>query len=349
MKGTSFRLLSVLTIFLFIAVIPIAVFATNEDISIVETTDSEAKRGYTIYIKGISTQNFKYAFTNIENADPEGMDLSFINSKSDLQGNQAAFLDTITYEKLSKNNKTIYMWAKVKDEQKNEKLILKNIQLNLNEVLKEEKLYQVETLTKRIKVEITDNIEETTTVRNEKIDGVDEIANVGHVKIVDAPKATYYYGIAKLPSTEQYNQLNELIEQLNNEYNQKDMYEKVQTATEFNKLFTTVTASAKWEQVKDMTIKQNEASKAGDKYIVLLKKVAKVDGKEVATLDAQFLTADETEKENVKIEKVVKQETSKLPITYDNIALLILLGIMEVLVIIVLIRIKKLNKQNEEK
>ena len=98
-----------------------------------------------------------------------------------------------------------------------------------------------------------------------------------------------------------------------------------------------------------MTIKQNEASKAGDKYIVLLKKVAKVDGKEVATLDAQFLTADETEKEKVEIEKVVIQETSKLPITYDNIALLILLGILEVLVIIVLIRIKKLNKQNKKK
>lgn len=349
MNRISAKLLGVLAIFLFIAIIPMVVFATNEDISIVATTNSEAKQEYTIYIKGISTQNFKYAFTNIENADPKGMDLSFINSNPDLGGNQAALLNAATYEELSKNNKTIYMWAKVKDEKGNEELILKNIQLDLSEALTEEKLEQVETLTQRINVEIADNQDDTTTVRNENVDGVDEVANVGYVKIADDKKATYYYEMVKLPSTEQYNQLNALVEQLNDEYDEMDMYAKVQIATEFNELFTTVTDSAKWEEVKDMTIKQDENSKAGEQYIVLLKKVAKVEGKEVTTLDVQFLTADATEKENVEIEKVVTQETTKLPITYDSIALFVVLGIIVLLVIVVFIRMKKLNKQNEEK
>lgn len=347
MNRISIKLLSVLAIALFIAIIPIAVFATNEDISIVETKNSESKQEYTIYIKGISTQNFKYAFTNIKNADPEGMDLSYINSISDLGGNQVAFLDATTYEKLSKNNETIYMWAKIKDEKGNENLILKNIQLDLSKSLTEEKLNQVETLTQRINVEIADSQEDTTTVQNENIDGIDIVKNVGYVKILDDDKkATYYYEMVKFPSTDEYNKIKKLADQLNAEYNEKDMYEKVQIATELNKTFETVTNQAKWEQVKDMIIKQDENSEAGDQYIVLLKKVSE-NGNE--TLDVQFLTAEDNYEPNVIIEEVVTQETTKLPITYDSIALFVILGIIVILAVIVFIRMKKINKKNETK
>lgn len=351
MSKIKTKLLFAATIVLLAFIIPIMVSATNEDISIVATTNSEAKQEYTIYIKGISTQNFKYAFTNNENANPEGMDLNFINSKPDLGvGNQAAFLNVATYEELSKDSKPIYMWAKTKDEDGKENFILKNVKLNLEEALTKEKLEEVETITKKINVEIAERQEDTTTVRNEKVDGVDEVANVGYIKINDNDKnAKYYFEMVKLPNKDEYNQLNTLINQLNNEYEGKNMYEKVQTAIEFNKTFETVTAEAKWEEVKDLTIKQSENSKAGEQYIVLLKKVAKVNGKEVETFDAQFLTADEAEKENVEIEKVVTKETTKLPITYDSIALFVVLGIIILLVIVVFMRMKKLNKQNEEK
>lgn len=348
MNQISTKLLSVLALTLFIAIIPIAVFATNEDISIVSTTNNETKQGYTIYIKGISTQNFKYAFTNIENADPEGMDLSYINSNPDLGGNQAAFLNAETYEELSEN--TIYMWAKIKDEEENEKIILKNVKLDLNKALKEENLEQIETLTTRIEVEIADSEDDTTTIRNENINGVDEVANVGYVKILDNnKKATYYYERTKLPSSEQYNQLKRLAEQAQNEYNQMTMYEKIQFATKFNETFKTVTDNANWTEVEDMIIRQEEESEKGDEYIVLLKKVEKVARTETTTLDVQFLTADENYKPNVVIEEVVRQETTKLPITYDSIALFVVLGVVVLLAIIVLIRIKKINKQNEKK
>ena len=104
MNRISAKLMCVMAIFLFIAVIPIVAFATNEDISIVESINEESEKEYTIYLKEMSAQKFKYAFTNIQNANPNGMDLSYINSISDLRGNQVAFLDATTYEKLSKNN-----------------------------------------------------------------------------------------------------------------------------------------------------------------------------------------------------------------------------------------------------
>ena len=222
MNRISVKLLSVLAIFLFVAVIPIASLATNQEVSIVNTTNSESAQEYIIYIQDYLNQTFKYAFTN--NANPKEMDLSYINSILDLEKNQAAFLDAETYEKLSKENKPIFMWAK----NESENLILEGIQLNLSKSLKKEEIEISEKLTNRIKVEIADSEEDTTTIRNEDVDGVEETVSVGYVKIVDDEKATYYYEITKLPSSEDYNKLMSLAEQIKNEYDKKDMYEKIQ-------------------------------------------------------------------------------------------------------------------------
>ena len=179
MNKISAKLLSVLAILLFIAVMPIVVFATNEDVSVVSTQNESGKQEYIIYIKGYTDKNveFKYAFTNIEN--PEEMDLSYINSISDLGENKAAFLDAATYEKLKSN--TIYMWAK--DNEGN--LILEGIQLDLENSLTKEDINTVETVTKRIEVKIADSEDKATEVRNENIDGVEETASVGYVQIID--------------------------------------------------------------------------------------------------------------------------------------------------------------------
>ena len=344
MNRISLKLLSVLAIFLFIAVIPIAVFATNEDVSIVGKVNSELEQEYIIYIKDYTDKTFKYAFTNIENADPNSMDLSFIISRSDLSEskNQAAFLDATTYEKLSKNNETIYMW--VKDELDN--FVLEGIQLKLNEALTEENVVNVETITNRINVEIADSEEDATTIRNENVEGVEETASVGYVKILDDKKSTYYYERVKLPSSEEYNQLMKLAEQIKEEYDEMNMYEKVKIGTEFNKLYSKITSEVKWQEVEDMMIEQPEESVAGDKYIVLLKKV---DKQGVETIDVQFLTAFDSYVPNLVKEQIVTQETTKLPITYDSIALFVILGIIIILVVAVLIRMKKISKQNEEK
>ena len=341
MNRISFKLLSVLATFLFLAVIPIAVFATNEDVSIVSTINNESKTDYIFYIKDYSKQKFKYAFTT--NANPEEMDLYYINSISDLRENQSAFLDAATYEELSKQSSIIYMWAK--DEKEN--LILEGIQLDLSKVLTEKQIDNVETLTKRIEVEIADSEEDTTTVRNETVDGVEEVANVGYVKILDNDKkATFYYERTKIVDSEEHKQLMLLVEEINNEYEKMDMYEKIQFATKFNALYSKLVKDAKWEEVKEKTIEQPEESVNGDKYIVFLKKV---DKKGEETIDAQFLTAYEDYKPNVVIEEIITQETTKLPITYDSIALFVALGVIVLLVVLVLIRMKNLKKQNEQK
>ena len=223
MNRVSTKLLSVFAIFLFIAIIPIAVLATNENVSVVSKINEKSETEYIIYIKDYTDKNFKYAFTT--NANPEEMDLSYINSISDLSENQVAFLDEATYEELSKQSSEIYMWAK--DESEN--LILNGIQLDLNQALSEEEIDNVETLTKRIEVKIAETQQDATTVRNENIDGVDEVANVGYVEILDDDKkATYYYERTKLPDAEKYNELMTLAEKINNEYDEMDMYEKVQ-------------------------------------------------------------------------------------------------------------------------
>jgi len=342
MNRIRIKLLSVLAIFLFIAIVPIAVLATNEDVSIVSTLNKESKQEYIIYIKGTSEQKFKYAFTNIENADPESMDLSYINSSPDLgeKSNQASLLDAKTYEKLSEQ--PIFMWAK--DMEGN--FILKGIQLDLSKALTEQQINNVETLTQRIEVKIAENAEDTTTIRNENIDGVEETAKVGYVKILDDEKATYYYERIKITDSEEHQQLMTLAEQINNEYEEMDMYEKIQFGENFNTLYSKLAKDTNWNEVEEMMIEQPEESVSGDRYIVFLKKV---DEQGVETIDTQFLTAFDDYQPNVEKEEVVTQETTKLPITYDSIALFALLGVIVILIVAVFIRMKKLNKQNEEK
>ena len=102
MKKTSIKLLSALAIILFIAVTPMVVLATNENISVVSSQPNE----YIIYIKDYTDKNFKYAFTTIEKDNLQQMDLSYINSIPDGLGNQTALLNlnAKTYEKMKTKN-----------------------------------------------------------------------------------------------------------------------------------------------------------------------------------------------------------------------------------------------------
>ena len=184
MNKKIIKLLGALAIIFVIAVTPVIVLATNENVSVVNTQENE----YMIYIKDYTDKNFKYAFTN--NANPNEMDLSYINSISDLGGSQGAFLDAETYEKLK--NEPIYMWAK--DEEEN--LVLNGVQINLGNSLTKENINLIENTTTRIAVEVStskENTESTDPVRDENIDGVKEVAKAGYVKITDSKDATYYY------------------------------------------------------------------------------------------------------------------------------------------------------------
>ena len=346
MNKISIKLLSVLAIILFVAVIPVVVFATNENLSVVSTTTTDAdeneKTEYIIYIKDYTDKKFKYALSN--NANPEVMDLVYINSITDLGENQVAFIDAETYDKLSNQNQTIYMWAK--DE--NENLILNGIQLDLTKSFSKEEIDSVESITKRISVDIADTEEATDAtdpVREEDVDGVKETAKVGYVKITDNEDATYYYQTVKTADSTEFATLMQLAEKINTEYDNLDMYEKVQLGEEFYNVYAKLVEEANWQEVENMTINQPEQSVAGDEYVVLLKKV---DGTQ-EIIDAQFLTAYDDYKPNVVKEQVVTQETTRLPITYDSIALIVVLAVIVIALVVVFIRMKKVSKKDEEK
>lgn len=343
MNKISAKLLSVLAIILFIAVMPIVVLATNENVSVVSSKNTAGKQEYIIYINEHTDQNFKYAFSN--NANPGIMDLVYVNSTTDLGENQVAFLDAETYEKLSKSNETVYMWAK--DE--NENLILDGIQLDFQNSITKENMKKIESLTNIIKVEIADSQEDTEAtdpVREEDVNGILETSKVGYVKIVDDKKATYYYERVKVADSTDYTKLMELAERIQKEYDSMNMYEKIQFDMEFYNLYSKLVKSANWKTVKNMTISQPENSEKGEKYIVFLKKV---DEDNNTVEDIQFLIADKAEEPKTEIEQIITQETTRLPITGDNIVLIIVLAIIVIALVVVFMRMKKINKKDEEK
>ena len=179
---------------------------------------------------------------------------------------------------------------------------------------------------------------------------IKEVAKAGYVKITDSKDAEYYYQRVKTSDSEEYAKLMELAEDINSKYSEMDMYEKVQANEQFYSLYSKLTNEAKWQKVENMEIKQPESTEqsngTGDKYIVFLKKIAKSGD---TTLDAQFLQEYYDYEPNAVIERVETQEITKLPITYDSIALIVILALVVIALVVIFIRMKKLNKKNEEK
>ena len=343
MNKLSIRILGVLAIILFIAVIPVVVFATNEDISVVSTNSDNGEQEYIIYVNGYTDKQFKYALSN--NANPEVMDLVYINSITDLGENQVAYIGAKDLNKISGN--TIYMWAKDKDEN----LILNGVEIDFSKSLSKEKIDSIESITKRIKVEISENqeaTEATKPVRQEEVNGILETSKAGYVKITDNKKADYSYVRVRTADSEDYKKLMELAQKIESEYNKMDMYSKIQLGEEFDSLYSKLIAEADWQKVDNMTIPQPESkiegAGEGDQYVVLLQKT---NGNEVTT-DAQFLTASYNYEPSTEKEKIITQETTRLPITYDSIALIVALVIVVGALTFVAIRMKKVSKKNEE-
>ena len=95
-----------------------------------------------------------------------------------------------------------------------------------------------------------------------------------------------------------------------------------------------------WQEVNNMVIPQPESSENGDKYILWLMKDGDI-------IYLQILTCTRLEDKGQETEKVIVKETSKLPFTYDSIALFVILGIL-VVMLIALIIIKKRKTNNEK-
>lgn len=331
MKGLKVKIMTmVLVVILITLTIPVNVFAAEAEVQVVKTD-----KYYIIYVKGLADSKFQYAITTEKGA--EEVDLNYINSVEDEDNNQVMLIES---DKIAQG--TNYIHTKVKEGDEEVKTVN---EINFEtQSFNTEKMEIVENTTKRIKTELKTNLEKINEVR----DGMQYTETIGGLQIVDDENATYYYERTKLPA-DQYSKLQELANELNIGYEEKDMYSKIEYANEFYNLYNSLIEKAKWEPVeKDLIIKQPIEAQKGEQYVVLLKKVAQ-DGTE--TYDAKFMTSyreDEEEKIPGKTETKIVQETAKLPITGDSIILFAILAVIVLALILIFVRMKKLQNKEEK-
>lgn len=320
-----------LTLIVLVLIAPTYVVGKNTTDTDVQTQIINTKTGdYIIYIKGLLDKEFNYAISN--NANESEIDL---NSVKDEDGNSVALITKVKYETLEENAKT-YLYVKTGEE-------VLETEINLKEAFKQEKMEEVEKTTTRIETEVQTDI----TKKDEEVNGVKITVTVGGLKILDETNSEFYYGRTKLPATE-YTELVELANKINDEYNEMDMYTKIETAKEFHTLYTSLAEKQEWTKVENKTIMQPEDTQKGEQYVVYLKKVDE-DKKE--TIDLKIMTSyreDEEEKIPGRTETKIVKETTKLPITGDSIILFVILAAIILVAIIVFVRMKKLQgKENK--
>lgn len=334
MKNFKAKLTGTIVLFVMIMLVPILVLAvTNENVQIISNIDEQGNKEYIVYIQELMQTNFASAVSNSDNT-PE-QDLTFVTAR-DEEGNYVAQIkeDAVTEE-------STYLYVKYNQDNQEKTDI---IELDLSKVLDKTDMEYVENTTKRIGTETVSNLVEI----DEKINGVQTKRTVGGLQITDTDNATYQYQLMKVNEGTSYSRLVELANELNSEnYDQKDMYSKIQLTSEFYTLYNQLVERATWEAVVNNEIRQPNDAGDGDQYVVLIRKTAE-DG--TVTTDAKLMVSQITpyeKREDVEETRTV-QETAKLPITGDSIVLFVALAIVVIALIIVFVRMKKLNKKEDK-
>ena len=334
MKNFKAKLTGAIVLFMIIMLVPMIVLAvTNENVQIISNTDEQGNKEYIVYIQELMQTNFASAVSNSETT-PE-QDLNFVTAR-DGEGNYVAQIkeDAVT-------EGSTYLYVKYNQDNQERTDIL---QLDLSNALDKTDMEYVENTTKRIGTEIVDNLVEI----DEEINGVQTKLTVGGLRITDTDNATYQYQLMKVNEGTSYSRLVELADELNSEnYNQKDIYSKIQLTSEFYTLYNQLIERATWEAVVNNEIRQPSDAVDGDQYVVLIRKTAE-DG--TVTTDAKLMVSQITpyeEREDVEETRTV-QETAKLPITGDSIILFVALAMVVIALIIVFVRMKKLDKKEDK-
>lgn len=333
MKNFKAKLTGAIVLFMMIMLVPMIVLAdTNENVQIISNTDEQGNKEYIVYIQELMQTNFASAVSNSEST-PE-QDLTFVTAR-DGEGNYVADLKNVVTEG------TTYLYVKYNQDNQEKTDI---IELDLSKALDKTNMEYVENTTKRIDTETVSDLVEI----NEEINGVQTTLTVGGLRITDTDNATYQYQLMKVNEGTSYSRLVELADELNSEnYDQKDMYSKIQLTSEFYTLYNQLIERATWEAVVDNEIRQPSDAIDGDQYVVLIRKTAE-DG--TVTTDAKLMVSQITpyeEREDVEETRTV-QETAKLPITGDSIILFVALAMVVIALIIVFVRMKKLDKKEDK-
>lgn len=340
MKNFKAKLTGTIVLFMIIMLVPMIVLAvTNENVQIISNTDEQGNKEYIIYIQELMQTNFASAVSN--SATTPEQDLIFVTAR-DGEGNYVAQINANAV-----TGETTYLYVKYNQEGQEMTDVL---ELDLSKTLDKEDMEYVENTTKRIGTETISDLIEI----DEEINGVQTTLTVGGLVITDTDNATYEYELTKVVDGTSYNRLMELADELNSEnYDQKDIYSKIQLTSEFYNLYNQLIATAQWADVtlnEDgiYEIRQPEDAITGDEYVVLIRKTAE-DG--TVTTDAKLMVSEITPYEEVepaREEQVAVQRTSRLPITGDSIILFVALAMVVIALIIVFARMKKLNKKEDK-
>ena len=333
MKSFKAKLTGAIVLFIMIMLVPMIVLAvTNENVQIISNTDEQGNTEYIVYIQELMQTNFASAVSN--SASTPEQDLDFVTAR-DGEGNYVAQIDANAV-----TGDTTYLYVKYDGQESTEVL-----ELDLSNALDKTDMEYVENTTKRIDTETVEKLEEI----NEEIDGVQTTLTVGGLRITDTDNATYEYQLTKVTDNTPYSRLVELADELNSEnYDQKDMYSKIQLTSEFYTLYNQLMEGATWAAVTDNEIRQPSDAIEGDQYVVLIRKTAE-DG--AITTDAKLMVSQINPYEEVEPERQetrTVQETAKLPITGDSIILFVALAMIVIALIIVFARMKKLNKKEDK-
>lgn len=313
-----------------IIAIQTSVNASNENIQILEKNTGD----YILYIKNNLNTDFEFAFSN--DVSTKSTDLKaedFYSSETDsteANANKIAFVNSAIYTKyFADSSKTTYMWVKVGTD-----YILEGVVVDLSKSIMEDDLQYIANLTKMIDVDTT-----KTNTTEETVDGKKITTTIG--KVVLTQEGKYSYILIEEPISEDYFKLTELATRVSKFNSETDMYTQIQVYSEFFNQFKSLmpNADTEWTKVEGDEILQPEDSEDGEKYILWIKE----DSNQNSILDMQFLTSHKEYSE----EKIIEKITTKLPVTYDNNTLLIVLAILVVAIIIVYIRIRMLNKKEK--
>lgn len=328
-KNILKKLLIILMFILITIVFPNKVLGINDDIIILERENSE----YLIYVKDNSNKFFYFALSNNPNEDDSS--LSYITSTQEGNGMFVAYIDNKISIDMAK---PIYIWAKA-----DEMFFLEAIELDLSDSIKESEIDVINMLTKKINIDTTKKEIVETIVNDVKITTV-----VGYIEVLESEEEVYYI-LEKLEDTN--STLLEKLEKLNKINVTGSVYEKLQAYKEFYYVYMSeqsIKLSDTWTRVgNDLKIFQPTTSLTGNKYIVWLKKVTPAGD----VIDIQFLTSYREEDREFTGEgrQSILSLPSSLPITYDSIILLVILGVAVIgLIAVIIIRKKVKNKSKGE-
>lgn len=294
-------------------------FAKSEKVQMIKKSENE----YLIYVSGLLGEEFEFAFSNESDSLKES--LIFADSALDKteNGNHIAYIDSSLYTEYFDQKQETFLWVKKGEEYK-----LEAEKLELEKAFEEADIQNFNQVTKTIEVKVGEK-----ELPEETVDGVKVNHKIGTLNIVNSKEESYSYKMVRATEGSDAAKLIELASQMNS-LEGKNIFEQLSIYDEFRDVYESLKPEVddeNWAEVKEGVIEQTQDSKKGEQYLVWIKQENEND----SIIDVQIMTCQDEYVPEYEKKEVVIKETTKLPITGDNVILFVIAGIVIVLIVIV--------------